>query len=32
MTTATVDWSDAGSVIEYLVEYARVLARPAPVR
>ena len=26
VTTATVDWSDAGSVIEYLVEYSRVLA------
>jgi pimeloyl-ACP methyl ester carboxylesterase len=26
VTTATVDWSDAGSVIEYLVEYTRVLA------
>jgi pimeloyl-ACP methyl ester carboxylesterase len=25
MTTATVDWSDAGSVIEYLVDYAHVL-------
>jgi pimeloyl-ACP methyl ester carboxylesterase len=33
VTTATVDWSDAGSVIEYLVDYSRVLAgRPAPVR
>jgi pimeloyl-ACP methyl ester carboxylesterase len=26
VTTATVDWSEAGSVIEYLVEYSRVLA------
>jgi pimeloyl-ACP methyl ester carboxylesterase len=26
VTTATVDWSDAGSVIECLVEYSRVLA------
>jgi len=26
VTTATVDWSDAGSVIEYLVEYSRLLA------
>jgi pimeloyl-ACP methyl ester carboxylesterase len=26
VTTATVDWSDDGSVIEYLVDYARVLA------
>ncbi len=26
VTTARVDWSDAGSVIEYLVEYSRVLA------
>jgi pimeloyl-ACP methyl ester carboxylesterase len=26
VTTATADWSDAGSVIEYLVEYSRVLA------
>jgi pimeloyl-ACP methyl ester carboxylesterase len=26
VTTATVDWSDAGSVIEYLVDYSRVLA------
>jgi pimeloyl-ACP methyl ester carboxylesterase len=25
VTAATVDWSDAGSVIEYLVEYLRVL-------
>jgi pimeloyl-ACP methyl ester carboxylesterase len=25
VTTATVDWSDAGSVIEYLVAYSRVL-------
>src|SRR5262249_10089540 len=24
--TAKVDWSDAGSVIEYLVDYSRVLA------
>jgi hypothetical protein len=27
-TTAQVDWSDAESVIEYLVAYARVLAGP----
>jgi pimeloyl-ACP methyl ester carboxylesterase len=27
--TATVDWSDAESVIEYLVGYSRVLAGPA---
>ncbi|TML32828.1 MAG: alpha/beta hydrolase [Actinobacteria bacterium] len=26
VTTATVDWSDDGSVIEYLVDYSRVLA------
>jgi len=26
LTTATVDWSDEGSVVEYLVDYARVLA------
>jgi pimeloyl-ACP methyl ester carboxylesterase len=26
MTTAEVDWSDAGSVIDYLVRYSRVLA------
>jgi pimeloyl-ACP methyl ester carboxylesterase len=26
VTTATVDWSDAGSVIEYLVDYSRMLA------
>jgi pimeloyl-ACP methyl ester carboxylesterase len=26
VSTAKVDWSDAGSVIEYLVDYARVLA------
>jgi pimeloyl-ACP methyl ester carboxylesterase len=26
LRTATVDWADAASVIEYLVEYARVLA------
>jgi pimeloyl-ACP methyl ester carboxylesterase len=26
VTTAQVDWSDAGSVIEYLVAYSRVLA------
>src|SRR2546423_12610702 len=26
VATATVDWSDAGSVIEYLVDYSRVLA------
>jgi pimeloyl-ACP methyl ester carboxylesterase len=26
LTTATVDWSDKRSVIEYLVDYARVLA------
>jgi pimeloyl-ACP methyl ester carboxylesterase len=26
VTTAEVDWSDAGSVIDYLVEYSRVLA------
>jgi pimeloyl-ACP methyl ester carboxylesterase len=26
VATATADWSDAGSVIEYLVEYSRVLA------
>jgi pimeloyl-ACP methyl ester carboxylesterase len=26
VTSATVDWSDAGSVIEYLVGYSRVLA------
>jgi hypothetical protein len=24
--TAEVDWTDAGSVIEYLVDYQRVLA------
>lgn len=28
VTTAAVDWSDAASVIEYLVEYVRVLAGP----
>ena len=28
VTTAEVDWSDASSVIEYLVEYMRVLAGP----
>ena len=26
VSTATVDWSDADSVIEYLVDYSRVLA------
>jgi pimeloyl-ACP methyl ester carboxylesterase len=26
VTTATVDWADAGSVIEYLVDYSRMLA------
>jgi pimeloyl-ACP methyl ester carboxylesterase len=26
VTTVTVDWADTGSVIEYLVEYSRVLA------
>ena len=26
VTTAAVDWSDAGSVVEYLVAYSRVLA------
>ena len=26
MTTAEVDWSNAESVIEYLVDYSRVLA------
>ena len=26
LTTATVDWSDESSVIEYLVDYARILA------
>ncbi len=26
LTTATVDWSDEGSVVEYLIDYARVLA------
>lgn len=29
MTTATVDWSDERSVIEYLVDYARMLAGDA---
>jgi pimeloyl-ACP methyl ester carboxylesterase len=28
VTTTEVDWSDAASVIEYLVEYTRVLAGP----
>jgi pimeloyl-ACP methyl ester carboxylesterase len=28
VTTTEVDWSDAASVIEYLVEYVRVLAGP----
>ena len=26
LTTATVDWSDEGSVVAYLIDYARVLA------
>ena len=32
VTSATVDWSDESSVIEYLVDYARARRRHVPVR